>query len=127
MAAEPGHAPNHVYFSQAGSLHANGGAMYSGTSTTEVQSYLAIGGTVTNSTTGVQSITTGLGSIVSAWANPISTAASTAAGVPDGCKVGFSTASGTLDILAYRQSATLADRIAATSSAVSIAWGAIGI
>lgn len=127
MAQEPGHAPNRVYMAQDGSLHANGGAMYSGTSTAEVQSYLAIGGTVTNSTTGLQSITTGLGSIVSAWANPISTAASTAAGIPGYCKVSFSTASGTLDVLACKQSATANDVIVATSSAVSIAWGAIGI
>ena len=64
---------------------------------------------------------------LSAVASVISTAASTAAGIPDGCKVGFSTASGTLDVLSYRQSATLADRVAATSSSVSIAWMAIGI
>lgn len=127
MAAEPGHAPNRVYLAQDGTLHANGAAMYSGTSTSEVQSYLTIGGTVTNSSAGLTSITTGLGSIVAAWANVVSTAASTAAGIPDGCKVGFSTASGTLEVLAYRQSATLADRVAATSTAVSLSWGAIGI
>lgn len=127
MAQEPGHAPNRIYVAQDGTLHANGGAMYSGTSTSEVQSYLTVGGTVTNSTTGVHAITTGLASIVSAVATVISTAASTAAGIPDGCKVGFSTASGTLDVLSYRQSATLADRVAATSSSVSIAWMAIGI
>lgn len=126
MPAEPGHAPSRVYFAQDGSLHVNGGSMYSGTSTAEVQSYLTVGGTFTNSTTGLASVATGLAGIVAASANPISTANSTAAGVPGYCKVGFSTASGTLEVLSLKQSATAQDMVAATSSGVSISWMAIG-
>lgn len=126
MATEPGHAPNRVYTDQSGNLHLNGAQLFNGNEV-EISGTIAIkGGVVTNSTTGLQTIATGLTGIVAASANPMSTAASTAAGVTGYCKVGFSTASGSLEVLSLKQSATAQDPIAATSSGHTISWMAMG-
>lgn len=126
MAAEQGHAPNRVYIAQDGSLHLNGAAVYTANEL-DISGTIGVrGGVVTNSSLGVQTIATGLTGIVAASANPVSTAASTAAGRPAFCKVGFSTASGSLEVASVKQSATLADVMLATSTAESISWLAIG-
>lgn len=137
MAAESGHHPSRIYQSQDGAIHLNSGAFYND-SEVDISGQLetvlggssagqkVVGGTFTNSTTGLATVATGLSGIIAANANPVSTAASTAAGVPGYCKVGFSTNSGTLEVLAVKQSATAQDSIVATSSGVTIAWSALG-
>ena len=139
MATEAGHAPNRIYMAQDGSLHLNGGAFYNDAEA-DISASLEtamggssggqklVGGTLTNSTTGVQAVATGLSGIISAWAIRLSTAQpSTAAGVPWWFGVGFSTGSGTLDIAAWKPtSSAIPEAILATSSATSLSWAALG-
>ena len=137
MASEAGHAATRVYNAQDGSFHLNGAAFFndaevdiSGSLETALGGSSGgqklVGGVVTNSTTGVQTIATVLSGIIAAWATPISTAISTAAGIPAYCKVGYTTNSSNLDVLSIKNSATAIDTIAATSSGVSISWAALG-
>lgn len=135
--AEAGHQPNRVFIDQDGNFNLNG-AQFKNDADVDISAGLEtalggssggqklVGGTVTNSTTGIQAIATGLSGIIAAWATPMGTAASTAAGVPGSCKVGFTTNSGTLDVLSLKQSATAQDPIIATSSGVSLSWLALG-
>lgn len=126
MAAEAGHAPSRAYIAQDGSIHLNGAALYDAAEN-DVSGYMTFrAGVVANASGGLTDIATGLASIIAAWAAPVATAQSTAAGVPAYCKVGFSTASGTLQVLAVKPSATAQDHIAATSTGVNISWIAIG-
>lgn len=127
MAAETGHHPNRAYIDQDGNFHLNGASFFD-SNEVDSKGYLTLrGGTVVNSSNGLSSINTGLNGIIAAWAAPMATAQSTAAGVPAYCKVGFSTGSGTLEVLAVKPSATAADHIAATSTGVSLSWLAMGL
>ncbi len=140
MATESGHESNRTYRAQDGSIHLNGGAFWNDAEVdispqleTVVGGVAAgfkiVGGRVTNSSLGLTDIATGLAGIVGAWASPISTAVpSTAAGVPMHATVGFSTASGTLQVLALKYTSTAnATLMAATSTAAEMAWGAFGV
>lgn len=135
--AEAGHQPNRVFIDQDGNFNLNGAA-FKNDADVDISAGLEtalggssggqklVGGTITNSTTGLASVATGLSGIIAAWANPVGTAASTAAGVPSRCKVGFATNSGTLEVLALKNSATAQDELVATSSSFAISWAALG-
>ena len=139
MASEAGHAPNRIYADQSGNFHLNGASWFNDAETdisTDLETIIGgssagqkfVGGTQTNSTTGVAAVATGLSGILAAWANRLSTAApSTAAGIPWWFGVGFSTGSGTLDVAAFKPTSTAnTEALLATSSAVSFVWGALG-
>lgn len=127
MAAETGHHPNRVYTDQDGNFHLNGASIFDA-GEVDMKGYMTFrGGVAVNSTNGLTDVVTGLNGILAAWAAPIATAQSTAAGIPAYCKVGFTTGSGTLQILAVKPSATAIDHIAATSTGVSLSWIAMGI
>lgn len=140
MATEAGHDSSRVYRAHDGSIHLNGAAFYNDSEvdiSPQLETVLGgvaagfkmVGGRVTNSSLGLTDIATGLTGIVGAWASPISTTApSTAAGVPHHATVGFSTASGTLQVLALKYTSTANTQlIAATSTALEMAWGAFGV
>lgn len=135
--AEAGHAAGDVFIDQNGDFNLNG-ARFLNDADTDIAGQLetvlggssagqkVVGGVIANSSGGLTSINTGLSGIIAANANPISTANSTAAGIPGYLKVGFATNSGTLEILAIKQGATAQDPVVATSTAVSISWSALG-
>lgn len=127
MAEETGHHPNRSYVDQDGHIHLNGASLFDAAEL-DLKGYMTFrGGTAVNASGGLTDVVTGLNGIIAAWAAPIATAQSTAAGVPAYCKVGFSTASGTLQILAVKPSATAQDHMAATSTGVSLSWLAMGL
>ena len=137
--AEVGHQPNRVFIDQDGNFNLNGAAFkndadvdISGSLETALGGSSGgqkfVGGVLTNSTTGVAAIATGLSGIIAAWASRLSTAApSTAAGVPWWFTVGFTTNSGTLDVAALKPTSTAnVEWVAATSTATSFTWMALG-
>lgn len=122
MAAEAGHHAGRSYTDQNGNIHLNGASLFDANEN-DASAYMTLrGGVVVNSSNGITDVVTGLNGILAAWASPIGTAASTAAGVPAYCKVGFSTASGTLQVLALKHSATAQDQLVATSTGASLSW-----
>lgn len=137
--AEAGHAPNRVFIDQDGNFNLNGAA-FKNDADVDISASLEtalggasggmklVGGSQTNSTTGVAAIATGLSGIVAAWASRLSTAVpSTAAGVPWWYTVGFTTNSGTLDVAAFKPTSTAnVEWAPATSSGTSFTWMALG-
>lgn len=126
MAAETGHHPNRSYTDQSGNIHLNGASLFDANESDLGGNVAFRVGSVVNSSGGLTSITTGLTSITAAFANPISTAMSSAAGIPQFCNVGYSTGAGTLEVLALKYTATAGDPKVATSTAVLISWAAFG-
>lgn len=129
MAAEAGHAPNRSYVAQDGSIHLNGAALYDANENDVSASLRNAGGSFINSSNGVNSVATGLSQILGGSACVLTTSAlSTAAGVPFFCTVNFSTANGTLKVVAHKPTSTanFGDQIA-TSTGFSIGWTAFGV
>lgn len=126
MAAEAGHQPNRSYVDQSGNIHLNGASLFDANESDLGGNVAFRVGSVANSSGGLTSITTGLTTIAAAFANPISSAMSSAAGVPQYCNVAYSTSAGTLEVLALKYTATAGDPKVATSTAVLISWAAFG-
>lgn len=126
MAAETGHQPNRSYTDQDGNIHLNGAKLFDANESDLGGNVAFRVGSVANSSGGLTAITTGLTTIAAAFASPVSSAMSSAAGVPQFCNVAFSTAAGTLEVLALKYTSTAGDPKVATSTATLITWAAFG-
>lgn len=140
MAAEAGHAASRAYFAQDGSLHLNGAALFdanevdqSSALQTALRSTAAgmrvRGGQVVASSAGSLVLATGLSGITAAVANVVSTAALTTAagGRAAWVSVKYTTASGDLELTAYRFPTTANTQAeVSTSTADSLSWFAMG-
>lgn len=131
MAAETGHQPNRVYTDQNGDFHLNGAKLFDANEIDMAGNGRWVGGVLSGaalSSAGITDVVTGLTGIIGASATVMSTAApTTAAGVAQQCSVGFSTASGTLQILGLKYTTTANTQlIAATATSNVYGWTAYG-